>query len=282
MTDPLDQQRESLGARLREIRFTAGLSGAALARLNQWHPSKVSKIEYGKILPSLDEIAAYCRDCNAPDQLADLTATRRNIDTANLEWQKVLGTGTKRRQSAFIKAEAEARILRGYEPVVVPGLLQTAEYAAGILRKVIDFQQVPNDLDEGVSARIERQRVLYQRNHLFHFIIAEQALYTTVGDDQTMVGQMDRLLAAQGMPRVTLGIVPASAPFEMTTTAFVMFDTKVVFVEAVTAELTITQPREIKIYHRTFDKLAAQSVTGEAARALIRKALKTRSEQPAE
>lgn len=278
MTGSVNQQRESLGARLREIRFTSGLSGAALARLNEWHPSKVSKIEYGKILPSLDDIAAYCRDCDAPDQLADLTATRRNIDTAYLEWQKVLGTGTKRRQKTFIKSESEARILRGYEPVVIPGLLQTADYAAGILQKVIEFQQVPNDLDEGVSARIERQRVLYQRDHLFHFLIAEQALYTTVGDDQTMIGQMDRLLAVQGMPRVTLGIIPATAPFEMTTTAFVMFDTKVVFVEAITAELTITQPREIKVYHRTFDMLARQSVTGDAARTLIRRALAVRAE----
>lgn len=277
MTGSINQQRESLGARLREIRFTAGLSGAALARLNQWHPSKVSKIEYGRIMPSLEDISAYCRDCNAEDQLADLSATRRNIDTAYLEWQKVLGSGTKRRQHASIKWESEARILRGYEPVVIPGLLQTADYAAGILRKVIEFQQVPNDLDEGVSARMERQRVLYQRDHLFHFLIAEQTLYTTVGDDQTMIGQMDRLLAIQGMPRVTLGIIPAVAPFEMTTTGFVMFDTNMVFVEAVTAELMITQPREIKVYHQTFDVLAGQSVTGEAARELIRKALETRT-----
>jgi hypothetical protein len=48
VTGSIDQQRESLGARLREIRFAAGLSGAELARLNEWDPSKVSKIEYGK------------------------------------------------------------------------------------------------------------------------------------------------------------------------------------------------------------------------------------------
>ncbi len=161
--------------------------------------------------------------------------------------------------------------------MVIPGLLQTADYAAGILRKVIEFQEIPNDLDEGVSARMERQRVLYQRDHLFHFVIAEQTLYTTVGDDQTMIGQMDRLLAVQGMPRVTLGIVPATAPFETTTTGFVMFDTSTVYVEAITAELTITQPREIKVYHRTFDTLAGQSVTGEAARLLIRRALDSRA-----
>ncbi|WP_433756182.1 helix-turn-helix domain-containing protein [Nocardia sp. CA-135398] len=276
MTDSVHQQRESLGARLREIRFTARISGAELARRNDWDPSKVSKIEYGRIKPSPDDIYAYCRECMAEDQLADLLATRQNIESAYLEWRKILGTGTKRRQQASIKWESEARILRWYESVLIPGLLQTAEYATGILRKVIEFQQIPNDLDEGVSKRMQRQQVLYQRDHLFHFVIAEQALYTTVGDDQTMIGQLDRLLAVQGMPRVTLGIVPFMAPFETATTSFVMFDSKMVLVEGVTAELNITQPREIKVYHRTFDILVSQSVTGEAARKLIGAALDKR------
>lgn len=190
-----------------------------------------------------------------------------------MEWRKILGTGTKRRQQASIRWESEARILRWYEPVLIPGLLQTADYAAGILRKVIDFNKIPDDLDEGVSKRMERQQVLYRRTHRFHFVIAEQSLYTTVGDQQTMIGQLDRLLAVQGMPRITLGIVPFMAPFEAATTGFVMFDNKMVLVEGITAELKITQPREIKVYHRTFDILADQSVTGEKARDLIKVAL---------
>ena len=276
MTGSVGQQRESLGARLREIRFAAGLSGAELARRNGWDASKVSKIEYGRIKPSLEDITAYCRDCGAQDQLADLHATRQNIDTAYLEWRKVLGTGTKRRQQASIKWESEARILRSFEPVLIPGLLQTADYAASVLRKVIEFQQIPDDLDAGVSKRMERQQVLYQRDHLFHFVIGEQALYTTVGDDQTMIGQLDRLLAVQGMPRITVGVIPFTAPFETATTSFLMFDTKMVLVENITAELNITQPREIQVYHRTFDMLARQSVTGEAARRLVRHAIQTR------
>ena len=276
MTGSVDQQRESLGARLREIRSTARLSGAELARRNGWDASKVSKIEYGRIKPSLDDISAYCRNCNAEDQLADLYATRQNIDAAYLEWRKVLSTGTKRRQQASIKWESESRILRSFEPVLVPGLLQTADYARGILRKVIEFQQIPDDLDAGVSTRIQRQQVLYQRDHLFHFVVGEQALYTDVGGDNTMVGQLDRLLAIQGMPRMTFGIIPFTAPFETATTSFLMFDSKRVLVEGVTAELNITQPREIKVYHRTFDVLVGQSVTGDAARQLILTAISRR------
>ncbi|MBF5000331.1 helix-turn-helix domain-containing protein [Nocardia sp. BSTN01] len=282
MTGSVDQQRESLGARLREIRFAAGLSGAELARRNEWDPSKVSKIEYGRIKPSLEDITAYCRDCGAQDQLADLHATRQNIDTAYLEWRKVLGTGTKRRQQASIRWESESRILRSFEPSLIPGLLQTAEYATGILRKVIEFQQIPDDLDAGVAKRMERQQVLYKRDHLFHFLIGEQALYTTVGGNEAMLGQLDRLLAVHGMPRITIGIIPLMAPFETATTGFLMFDSTMVLVETVTAELNVTQPREIRVYHRTFDTLAAQSVTGEKARMLIHRAIRARDSPQAD
>ncbi|WP_067834526.1 DUF5753 domain-containing protein [Nocardia lijiangensis] len=176
--------------------------------------------------------------------------------------------------------ESEARILRWYEPTLVPGLLQTADYATGILRKVIEFHRPPDDLDAGVSKRMERQRVLYHRDHLFHFVIAEQALYTTVGDDETTIGQLDRLYAVQGMPRVTFGIVPSTAPFETATLGFMMFDTRRVLVEGIAAELAITQPRQIQIYHRTFDILARQAVTGDAARDLIQAAISSRATGP--
>lgn len=166
--------------------------------------------------------------------------------------------------------------MRVYHPFLIPGLLQTAEYAGGVLRSVVEFQQVPDDVDEGVSKRMERQQILYRREHWFHFIIAEQALQTTVGDDQTMIGQLDRLLTVQGMPRVTLGIVPAGAPYRVSMTNFAIFDNTRVMVETVTAELTITQPREIAQYGKAFDTLAGQSVTGDAARTLIRGAIETR------
>ncbi len=248
-----------------------------MARLADWHQTKVSKIEYGKTKPTDADLRTWCVHTSSEQQLPDLIATLRNIEAAWLEWRRVLGTGTKRRQQASIKLEANTEIMRVYHPFLIPGLLQTAEYAEGVLRSVVEFQQVPNDVDEGVSKRMERQQILYRRNHRFHFVIAEQAMRTTVGDDRTMAGQLDRLLAVVGMPRVVIGIVPAQALYQVSMTNFTMFDDKRVMVETVTAELTVTQPREIAQYGRAFDTLAGQSVTGDAARALIRKALETRS-----
>lgn len=91
-----------------------------------------------------------------------------------------------------------------------------------------------------------------------------------------MIGRLDRLLAITGLPRVTLGIVPAASEIPFPPTNFSMFDNTTVLVEGVSAELTITQPREIDVYGRAFDTLAEVSVTGEDARELIRAALDRR------
>ncbi|MGQ4618422.1 Scr1 family TA system antitoxin-like transcriptional regulator [Nocardia sp. R7R-8] len=269
--------REALGARLRELRRAAGLTNRKLAQLSGWHESKVSKIEFGRIKPSDEDIRAYCLHGNATDQLPDLLATLHNIDAAYLEWRKVLGTGLERRQQKSLKLESEATFIRDYQPQIIPGLLQTAEYAAAKLRRGIEFHQVPDDVDEAVSKRMERQRILYQRDHRFHFLIGEQSLYTTVGTDAVMIGQLDRLSSILGMPRVTLGIVPATAEALVVSTNFVMFDNRLVMVEGTAAELTITQPREIATYSRAFRTLGEQSVTGAAAREIISTALERRA-----
>ncbi|MET9490709.1 helix-turn-helix transcriptional regulator [Nocardia sp. NPDC006630] len=276
MTGSLDQAKEALGARLRELRLDAGISGSDLAKRAGWHQTKVSKIEYGKTKPTDADIRTWCAQTGSESELPDLIATLRNIEAAWLEWRRILGTGTKRRQHASLRLEAETEVMRVYHPFLIPGLLQTAEYAEGVLRQVVEFQQVPNDIDEGVSKRLERQQILYRRNHRFHFVIAEQALRTTVGTDQVMIGQLDRLLAVVGMPRVSLGIVPAKSAYLVSMTNFTMFDNSRVMVETVTAELTVTQPREIVQYGRAFDLLATQSETGDKARALIRHALESR------
>ncbi|MFF0452450.1 helix-turn-helix domain-containing protein [Nocardia africana] len=276
MTGSVEEARKALGQRLRVIRRDAGITGRELAARVGWHESKVTRIEYGKTRPSTDDIRAYCGQCDAAEQLPDLLASLHNIDNAYMEWRQLLSAGVKRGQQRYQKLESEAKYLRNYDPQIIPGLLQTAEYAEAKLRRVIEFYQLPDDLDSGVSKRMERQQVLYRRNHRFHFIIGETSLYKTVGDDGVMAGQLDRLLSIIGMPRVTLGIVPLKAEALTVVENFMMFDNTLVKVEGHTAELSITQPREIALYGKAFGVLAGQSVTGEAARGLIRKALESR------
>lgn len=276
MTSSVQEQREALGKRLREIRRRAGVTGRELARIKGWHESKISKLEYGVTGPSDSDIRAYCRHCNAEDQLEDLLATLHNIDSAYVEWRQQLRTGMASRQRKSLKVDSQATLIRNWEPALVSGLLQTADYAAAVMSNVIAFYHIPNDIEEAVAARMERQSVLYQRGKRIHILLGEQALYTTFGDDRVMIGQLDRLYSIIGMPRVTLGIVPRESEGLVVVENFFMFDDRLVKVEGHSAGLTITQPREIALYGRAFDTLAGQSVTGERARALIRDAIESR------
>lgn len=273
MSSTVHLAREALGSRLRDLRRDAGLTGRQLADLAGWPNSKVSKIEYGKQVPSEADIHAWCQHAQAEDQEVDLLATVRDIETMYVEWRRRLRTGTRRRQEKSLKLEAETKLLCWYEPVLVPGLLHTAEYAAAVMSRVIWFYDIPDDLDAGVAARMERQQILYKGRQRFRFLIAEQALYTKVGDDSVMTAQLDRLLTLLSLPRVSLGIIPAQTGYRVPSNQFIMFDDRAVHVETVSAELAISQPREIALYAKAFEELSRLAVYGQKARALIRQAL---------
>src|SRR5258708_27534607 len=127
------------------MRRDAGLSGIHLAQLCGWLSSKVSKIEHGRQTPSEEDLTAWCQHCQAPDQLPDLIAAVRSIETQFAEWRRILRSGTKRRQQASAAVYERARLFRIYEPAVIPGLLQTRAYAVTVLSTVIDFMRVPDD-----------------------------------------------------------------------------------------------------------------------------------------
>lgn len=269
MPNNVHQAREALGSRLRDIRKDAGLTGRQLATLAGWHSSKVSKIEYGKQTPSEEDIRVWCTHGSAPEQTDELVIAIRDIESVYVEWRRRLRTGTKARQEKSLSIESETAVLRWYEPALVPGLLHTAEYAAAVMARVCAFYAIPKDVDAGVAARMERQQILYGTKHHFHFVLAQQALRTTVCDRETMVGQLDRIITVMSLARVRLGIIPATAPYSVPSNQFIIFDERLVQVESVSAELSITQPREIALYLRAFNELAGAAMYGRDARALI-------------
>lgn len=272
----VDEGRQALGVRLRELRESAQLSGKALAAAAGWDPSKISKIEYGKQMPSEDDLTVWCTLTDSELALPDLIATARNLNAAYLEWRRIAATGHARRQRQNIETEAATRLVRGYDALILPGLLQTQRYAREILSRCIRFLQVPDDLDDAVAARMQRQRVLREGVHQFHFLIGEPALYTSVGDESIRTEQLEYLLEMMDSARLMVGIVPISAEFFYETTNFLIYDQRLVQVETISAELTITQPRELALYMRAFQTLRKQAVIGNAARELIYKALEKR------
>lgn len=211
MTTPVRQAREALGARLREIRKDANLTARALAEATGWHFTKVSKLENGARSPSEEDIRAWCNVCYAADQIPDLIATVRNIESMYLEYRRQMQAGLKHLQESSIPLYERTTLFRIYETTVIPGLFTTAEYAAAIFRFWAEFMDIPDDVDRAVAARMERQRVLYAGERRFLIVIEEQVLRTRVGDSNTMVGQLDRLLAVMSLPRVTFAIIPRMA-----------------------------------------------------------------------
>src|SRR5690606_27726366 len=95
MTD-YQTARTSLGARLREIRMEAGLSGRALAQALGWHPSKVSKLELGRQTASVADLKAWAAACDVPETAAELLAMRRTLETHYASWRRQLAGGTRR------------------------------------------------------------------------------------------------------------------------------------------------------------------------------------------
>lgn len=274
MTTPVRQAREALGARLREIRKDANLTARALAVAVGWHFTKVSKLENGARNPTEDDIRVWCQACGAAGQIPDLIATVRHIEAMYLEYRRQMQSGIKHLQESSIPLYQRTQLFRVYETLVIPGLLTTAEYASEIFRFWTGFMAIPDDVDQAIAARMERQRVLYTGNRRFIFVIEEQVLRTRVGSSQIMRGQLDRLLAVLSLHRVSLGIIPRMAQrHSLAQGSFWIFDESRVHVETVAASLTITQPREVALYGRAFELLQESAVYGPAARQLITTAI---------
>src|SRR5215472_18844456 len=160
--------QEALGARMREIRLDAGLSARDLASATGQHFTRVSKIEHGVQNPTDKDLRNWCSACSAEDQVPDLIATARAVESAYLEFRRQARAGMKRvlgPHTVFLYERTS--LFRIYEHNVVPGLFQTAAYSAAMLSFWIGFLDAPNDIDAAVATRMERQRVLYDRRKRF-------------------------------------------------------------------------------------------------------------------
>lgn len=272
------QAKEALGQRLRELRKDGRITQRRLAELAGWVESKVSKIEHGKQAPSEDDIRTWCRLVGAETHIPDLIATVRNIESQYMEWRRAMRSGARHRQETLAVQEEQATLFRVFEPVFIPGLLQTPEYARTRLAENIEFDGVPNDVDAAVEARMKRQEILRRgdKDRRFHILICETAMTIGVVDDEVMLGQLDRLLTLAIMPRLLLGVLPTRARHRRGPHhGFWIYDDRLVLAETVAAELMITQPREIAVYAKEFEWLASSAVYGAEARELISRAIRT-------
>jgi transcriptional regulator with XRE-family HTH domain len=273
MPGPARQAKEAFGARLREIRLDAGLSSRELAGLTGFHFTKISRVEHGGQGLSDDGIRAWCAACGAEDQVPDLIAQSRAVESMYREWKRQARGGLRRLQESIGPLYDRTRLFRIHEHWSIPGLLQTSAYSAQSMRYWAALLDIPGDEEAATAARLDRQRVLRSHGRQFVFLLAEQVLRTRIGSAETMIEQLDRVLAVMAMANVTVGVIPASAGLGAhTQTAFWIFDDDLVKVETLTAALDISRPAEIALYVTVFGQMRQAAVFGAAAAELILRA----------
>ena len=257
------------------MRKDAGLSARELAAATDQHYTRVSKIEHGVQSPTDDDLRKWSHVCGFADQVDDLIATLRAVESAYLEFRRQSKAGLKRVLGAHTVGLYERTALfRIYEHNVIPGLFQTAAYCASMLAFWSGFLGTQDDLEEAVAVRMERQRVIYRRGKQFVVLLEEQALRTWFGTAEIQFGQLDRLLALMSLPNVSVGIIPLMIERPAVgSTGFWIFDEQLVALETPTASIEVNRPSEIELYTRMFRALQSPAVHGRQARELITRAI---------
>jgi transcriptional regulator with XRE-family HTH domain len=270
----LDEARRAIAEKLREIRRDAGLTGREVAARTGWLPSKVSRLQSATTPPSDADIRAWCIACGAEDRIPDLLAANRTADSMYVEWRRVQRSGLRRLQESRIPLYEQTRTFRVYSSSVIPGFVQTYEYAAALLGNIARVHGTPEDVNEAAAARVDRSHIIRDERKRFALLLEESVLRHVVGDPVVMAGQLGYLLSVMALPAVSIGIIPAGRERPMwTLETFTLFDEERVSVELLTAGITVTAPGEFAMYVRAFEEMTALAVYGADARGLISAAI---------
>lgn len=213
--------------------------------------------------------------CGVPRLAKELVAAQRAVEGMWIEWRRMEATGLKQAQQAARPKYQRTQRFRFYCSAGLPGMVQTEAYTAKILSALRRRRDLPDDIDDAVAVRMERQRFLREAGRTFAILLEQSVLHAGIGGPEVWAGQLGHLVSIAAMRNVSLGIVPfgsrreAAWPVE----TLYMFDDSEVNVELVSGYLTVTHPREIEMYAQVFAELSSVAVFGAPARRLISEAI---------
>ncbi|WP_181785951.1 helix-turn-helix domain-containing protein [Streptomyces phytophilus] len=279
MTTDYQQARAALGDRLRELRLLGPegrLTGAQLAARLGWQQSKISKLETGRQTATEDDLRAWARATGQPEAVDELRARLRAFESHIRSWRRQLATGHRPVQDAITAEHARTTTLRIWENSVMPGMLQTADYARNVFTRHAALMKSPRDTEAAVRARIQRQEGLYEAGRQYQIMIWEPVLYAVVCPHAVLAAQLDRLVSVIGLDTVELAVVPAAASLKIhPSNGFWIYDERLVVVEDWHAELWIEDTGSIDLYLRTWETLRDSAVYGADAHRLVVRARST-------
>ncbi|MFE6171841.1 helix-turn-helix domain-containing protein [Streptomyces sp. NPDC056464] len=279
MSTDYQQAREALGRRLRELRMSAvggRLTGTQLAQRLGWPHSKVYKLEGGRQTAIPKDLQAWAEAVGHADTAEELVARLKGFESHIRSWRRQLGAGHRPVQDTWNVAVDQARVIHAWEEAVIPGMLQTADYARHIFLRYADLQGTKRDTEEAVRSRMERQSWLYQGGRRFHALVWEPALHALVCPPSVLAAQLDRLAGQIGMDTIELGIIPLCASLKVpTANGFWILDNTLVIAEDWHAELWLDDNETVVSYRRVWETLSESAVYGADAQNVINRARRT-------
>lgn len=270
-------RHKRLTAELRRLRGESGLTRDNVAGRLDWHPTKVTRLETGQwtrlnVRDVRDLLGLYgVTDAEQVEALVQLAR-----DARQRGWWHSYGDVLPSEYAHFIGLEAEAQSVRTYQQVLVPGLLQTADYTSAVVR-AFRPHDAPSDLDRRVAVRRERQRrVLDDHSLQLWAILGEGVVRQLVGTPTVTAHQLRLLSEASELANVTIQVLPfAAGEHGAMVGAFEILgfpdpiDPDVVYLENRASALFLEDPDEISKYVQVFDYLRAASLSPQATRAML-------------
>lgn len=273
-----------LGAFLRQLREESQNTVAGTAELMEWSRNKLYQVEAGQSVLKGHELVSLCAVYGVTHQTDrdTLEALLALLSEAKEKgYYHAYGDVIPEWFELLVGLERAASRLRQYCPVLVPGLLQTREYAQLIIGQKPG--RPPAEAEQTVNLRLERQRLLTRRAPKapqLEVIIEEQALRRPLPDGGTK-HQIERLLAAGRASNVCVRIIPASVgPHRVLVAGFFTIlefpmagarpaEPTTVYAETLTGALYLDKPSVIETYNGAWRGLEAHALDEEASRHLL-------------
>jgi len=256
-----------LAAELRRLRAEAELSREQVAAQTGVNEGTLYRLETARARPQRRTLLALLDLYGVSESLrSDLLELSRSADGQG--WLRPYQSELPEEYAAYISFEAEARSVRNYESLFIPGLLQTEDYARAVITGTLPMASQP-EVEQRVQARIERQERLAAEKPLeLWAIVDEAAVRRMVGGPQVMRSQLEHLLEAVDRPKVTLQVITFAAgahPGMPGSFVYMEFgeaaDPELVYVDTLAGDLFLEAEADLRRYSQMFDHLRATALS---------------------
>lgn len=270
-------RRRLLGIELRSLRERAGATAEGTAERMGWHPSKMTRIEAGRSGLRAHEVRALLSLYGVTDETAISALEGLAREGKRRTWWQPYNDVLSRQYMSLLAFEAEAASIRNYELALIPGLLQTPDYARAITRDLWP-DATPDEVNALVDVRLQRQTKALSREEPLELwaIVDEAALRRRVGGGRAMSRQLQALIEATERSNITLQILPFNDGGHVGLLgSFVILqfpirsDLDVVYVEGQGTTVYLEREEDRATYERAFNLLRAAALDVEPSREYI-------------